>query len=66
MAATDYTDAQLKAHMERFQLDGVLPENSIFNPAAEARGEPILRKMTTEEMTNAGVKPAAPAKDKED
>lgn len=59
MPNTDYTEAQLKAHMERFQLDGTLPENSVFNPSGETRGEPILRKMTAEEMANAGVKPGA-------
>lgn len=55
MPATDYTDKQLEEHTERFKKDGTLPENSIFDPAAHVRGEPVFRKMTPEELKAAGV-----------
>jgi hypothetical protein len=54
MAGTDYTDKQLAEHMAQFEKDGTLPENSVFNPAGFARGEPILRKMTPDEIKAAG------------
>jgi hypothetical protein len=64
MAGTDYTDKQLAEHMAQFEKDGTLPENSVFNPAGFARGEPILRKMTPDEIKAAGGTDA-PAKDEE-
>lgn len=60
--STDYTDKQLADHLARFQQDGTLPENSVFDPSAEARGGTILRKMTPEEIAATGRTPAtAPA-----
>jgi hypothetical protein len=55
MAGTDYTDKQIAEHMAQFEKDGTLPENSVFNPAGFARGEPILRKMTPDEIKEHGV-----------
>lgn len=60
MPASDYTDKQMADHLEQFAKDGTLPDGSAFRPAAFARGEPILRKLTTEERRDAGL-PAASA-----
>lgn len=55
MAGTDYTEKQLAEHLARIGNEGVFPENSVYNPAAFARGEPVLRKMTPEEIKAEGI-----------
>lgn len=66
MANTEYTDKQLADHLEQFQKDGTLPDGSLFNPAAFARGEPVLRKMTSEERRDAGLPPATAEPEKKE
>lgn len=49
MANTDYTDKQIAEHMATYRKTRAFPENTVFDPVAESRGEPILRKMTAAE-----------------
>lgn len=66
MASTDYTDKQLAEHMDTLTRERVFPANSIFDPGAERRGEPILRKLTPAETRHvAPVKTDADSTEKE-
>jgi len=62
--AADFTKKEISDAMESLNRGDPLPENSVFQPWAETRGGPILRRMTPEEMHAAGVKPSE-SKDKE-
>ena len=55
MAGTDYTDKQIAEHMATYRKTRAFPENTVFDPVAESRGEPILRKMTADERKKATV-----------
>ena len=63
MAGTDYTDKQIAEHMATYRRTRAFPENSVFDPVAESRGEPILRKMTADERKNATVADPVPSQD---
>lgn len=63
MAGTEYTEKQLADHMAAFNRGEGLPDGSLFDPAAFARGGVVLRKMTPEERRDHGLPPASDAKD---
>ena len=48
MANTAYTDKQLADHLAAFERGEGLPENSVL----DFKADPILRKMTPEEVKN--------------
>lgn len=66
MANTNYTDKQIQDAVDALNRGEALPDGSAFNPAAFARGEPILRKMTPEERRDAGLPPATAKADDAD
>lgn len=66
MAGTDYTEKQLADHMAQFAKDGSLPDGSIYDPAAFARGGTTLRKMTAEERIEMGLPPATDPPEKKE
>ena len=57
------TDKHLAEQMDLIGRRGDFPENSVFDPSAEARGEPIIRKLTAQERKDA---PVAETPDKAD
>ena len=46
---SDYTEAEIAEIWRRYHRDGTLPEGSVFDPTAAARGEPVWRKATRDE-----------------
>ena len=61
--AKTYTDKQITEIMATYRKTRAFPENTKFDPSAEARGEPIIRDLTADELKKATVADPVPSQD---